>query len=321
MYQFGGTSGFNPFNGAHGAVANGGNINFRLGLPVEQNENLTMENAHLHFWFYVSNPAALQCAGFDNVHFLEVTSSAYDANEVNFELPLFVPDLKAGWNEVDLPFTAANNPNNTNGPFDITKVSFIRFVCPVESGGEYVAFEVRDLFAYAAEAPVEIAIDGDFADWAGVKDKLTSEKETPVYMEFKVWNDDENIYFYTKRDKASSIWANGAYIYYDLDTDNNPETGVAKEIPGLETWLYFRPFGGSAEAPAIATAWNGEASSSEIPTAFQFKGKISDDFVEIEASLPLSVAGVTKGSTIGVYSWSNKSGDDLKAMNLQYTVK
>ena len=51
----------------------------------------------------------------------------------------------------------------------------------------------------------------------------------PVYA-----NDDEYIYFYSKRDNRSAIWNRGGYIYYDIDADNNPETGVDKEIPGLE---------------------------------------------------------------------------------------
>ena len=318
MSQFGGTTAWNPFNNSIASIFNG-TLNTRVGmLSATPNANVTKDNARLHFMFYVGDASVLQPVDLAAGNMLELTSSGvWDVQEVDFDLTSFVPGFKTGWNEVDLALKDATNDDT----FDPTKCNFIRFYCNANTGGEWVAYQIKDLYVYVAPEPVQITIDGDLADWAGVKDKLTSEKETPVYMEFKVWNDDENIYFYTKRDKNSAIWGGGGYIYYDLDTDNNPETGVTKEIPGLETWLYFKPFGGSADAPAIATAWSGEASSSEIPTALQFKGKVSDAFVEVEASLPLSVAGVTKGSTIGVYSWGNKSGDDLKKMNLQYTVK
>ncbi|MBQ3659256.1 MAG: hypothetical protein II963_03765, partial [Bacteroidales bacterium] len=223
------------------------------------------------------------------------------------------------------PFTSSNNPNNAEGPFDITKVCAIRFVCHADTKDKYEVIQIRDLFAYAADAPVQITIDGNMDEWAGVKTGLTSAKETPVYMEFKVSNDDNNIYFYSKRDKNTAIWGGGAYIYYEIDADNNPATGVDKENEyGLETWLYFKPFGGSATEPAIATEFSGDQSSAEVKSNFQFKGKISDNFVEIEASLPLSVAGVTKGSTIRVFSWSNKSGDDFRGKpseGLLYNVK
>lgn len=325
--DLGGSSNFNPINNSHAAafkVANGA-FNFRLRLPVIQNTNLTMENARLHMWFYISDASVLQSAPFDGEHFLEVSSLRYDQQEVNFELPLFVPDLKTGWNEIDLPFTSSNNPNNAEGPFDITKVCAIRFVCHADTKDKYEVIQIRDLFAYAADAPVQITIDGNMDEWAGVKTGLTSAKETPVYMEFKVSNDDNNIYFYSKRDKNTAIWGGGAYIYYEIDADNNPATGVDKENEhGLETWLYFKPFGGSATEPAIATEFSGDQSSAEVKSNFQFKGKISDNFVEIEASLPLSVAGVTKGSTIRVFSWSNKSGDDFRGKpseGLLYNVK
>jgi hypothetical protein len=144
-------------------------------------------------------------------------------------------------------------------------------------------------------------------------------------MEFKVSNDDNNIYFYSKRDKNTNIWGGGAYIYYEIDANNNPETGEDRENElGLETWLYFKPFGGSSSEPAIATEFIGESSDDAVKSNFNFKGKISSDFVEIEASLPLSAAGVTKGSTIRVFSWSNKSGDDFRgkpSVGLLYDVK
>ena len=165
-----------------------------------------------------------------------------------------------------------------------------------------------------------ITIDGDFADWAGVTTGQVSEKETPVYMEFKVTNDEKFMYFYSKRNKADAIWNGGAYIYYNVDGDNNPETGVKKDaIVGLENWVWFKPFGGTSSAPAIATEVTGEQMSTMLNN-LKFAGKVSDDFVEVEVRIPLTDVNVKKGDVIGLNSWSNKSGDDLKAMMLTYTV-
>ena len=169
-------------------------------------------------------------------------------------------------------------------------------------------------------APVRITIDGDMSEWAGVTDQVSSTKEEPVYMLFKVANDDEYIYFYSKRDNRSAIWNRGGYIYYDIDADNNPETGVEKEIPGLEMWLYFFPF--DAEGTIATDIGSGSAyPSKDVFNSFSFAGAVSETFVELEARMSLSDAGVKKGDVIAVYTWSNKSGDDLKKTPITYTVK
>ena len=169
-------------------------------------------------------------------------------------------------------------------------------------------------------APVSITIDGDMSEWAGVTDQVSSTKEEPVYMLFKVANDDEYIYFYSKRDNRSAIWNRGGYIYYDIDADNNPETGVEKEIPGLEMWLYFFPF--DAEGTIATDIGSGSAyPSKDVFNSFSFAGAVSETFVELEARMSLSDAGVKKGDVIAVYTWSNKSGDDLKKTPITYTVK
>ena len=169
-------------------------------------------------------------------------------------------------------------------------------------------------------APVRITIDGDMSEWAGVTDQVSSTKEEPVYMLFKVANDDEYIYFYSKRDNRSAIWNRGGYIYYDIDADNNPETGVEKEIPGLEMWLYFFPF--DAEGTIATDIGSGSAyPSKDVFNSFSFAGAVSETFVELEARMSLSDAGVKKGDVIADYTWSNKSGDDLKKTPITYTVK
>ena len=180
--------------------------------------------------------------------------------------------------------------------------------------------QVTDAFLVSVEAAGGMKIDGKFGDWAEITTGVTSEKETPVYAEFKVTNDSENIYFYSKRDNRDAIWNRGGYIYYDIDADNNPATGTSKEIDGLEMWLYFFPF--DANQTIASDIGNGSGyPSADVFTNFKFAGAVASDFVEIEASMPLADAGIKSGDTIAVYSWSNKSGDDLKAKPIVYTVQ
>ena len=321
LYQSGNTTNFNPFNNSHASVDKG-TINFRMGLPVIPNENLTMDNARLHMMFYVSNPAALQSVGFDGSHFLEVTSAAFDQQEVNFELPLFVPDLKAGWNEIDLPFSAATNPNNTDGEFDITKVSFIRFLCAL-NGDDYVVFQVKDLFAYVPDAPVQITIDGDLSDWAKVKG-VTNTNDGATYLEFKMASDADNIYFYTKRVPNAALWNGGGYLYYGLDYDNDTTTGGG-EIWGngpYECIFVIWPFAGTGDAPAFADKPLGESmiKPSGSLAHYNANGKADTSGVELEFSIPRADLPELPATEISVYAWGNKSGENMKNFPLKVTL-
>lgn len=168
-----------------------------------------------------------------------------------------------------------------------------------------------------------ITIDGDMSDWAGVTTGVATEANPGVYQEFKVYNDDNNIYFYSKRDNRAAIWGGSGYFYYDIDADNNAETGVEKDgITGLETWMYIKPFAGSSSAPAFATEVKGDAYPSKAVIAnLHFAGVNSDSYVEVEVSVPLADAGVKKGDTILVYSWSNKDGYDVQHKPVTITIK
>ncbi len=172
-----------------------------------------------------------------------------------------------------------------------------------------------------AAAP-SITIDGDMSDWAAVTTGVASEAETPVYMEFKATSDGTNLYFYSKRDNRAAIWNNGGYFYYDVDADNNSETGETKDgVPGLESWFYIKPFAGTSDAPAIATAFNGSAMSGTVTSNVTFAGLNSASYVEVEVSIPIGDMKVTKGSTIKVYSWSNKDGYDVQSKPITIEVK
>ena len=171
---------------------------------------------------------------------------------------------------------------------------------------------------------INIEIDGEFWDWAGVTDGLKSTSSSPKYHEFKVFNDSKYIYFYSKRNNDTAIWGSKqGYFYYDLDTDNDSSTGVTSDsINGLEVYMYIFPFAGSSSEPAFATTNEGSSyPSSSVYKSVLFAGAVSDTVVELEVRLPLSEAGIKKGDVIGIYSWGNKSASDFKTKKLVYTVK
>lgn len=170
---------------------------------------------------------------------------------------------------------------------------------------------IKDIIIEEVESPAAV-IDGDMAEWASVETQIATEADPGVYQMFKATNDSKNLYFYTKRDNRTAIWGGAAYIYYMFDADNNDTTGTDRDgAKGLDSWFYFKPFGGSSDAQAIATAVSGEGTEMAI-TNLQFAGKISADYVEIEASIPIADVKVKAGDTIKIYSWSNKDGYDVQ---------
>ena len=171
---------------------------------------------------------------------------------------------------------------------------------------------------------IDIEIDGEFWDWAEVKDGLKSSSSSPKYHEFKVFNDSKYLYFYSKRNNDSAIWGNKqGYFYYDLDTDNDSSTGVKSDsIEGLETYMYIYPFAGTPSAPAFATTNQGDSyPTKSVLNSVLFAGAYTSSIVELELRLPLTEAGIKKGDVIGIYSWGNKSASDFKTTKLVYTVK
>ncbi|MBR4809918.1 MAG: hypothetical protein IK031_06535 [Bacteroidales bacterium] len=169
---------------------------------------------------------------------------------------------------------------------------------------------------------ITIDIDGEFWDWGSVTTGLDGGS---VYKAFKVHNDNSKIYFYSKRDNREAIWNKGAYYYYYIDADNDPSTGIshdAEGISGVTMYMYFYPFAGSYASPEFFTSASGGAKpSSSILESVLFAGAVSGKDVELETSLPLSVAGIKKGDTIALYTWGNKDGSDFKKTRFIYTVK
>ena len=205
------------------------------------------------------------------------------------------------------------------------------------AGGDNIALPAEDTYVVTYDRQAEtivvekaggqsaanITIDGDMSDWAGVTTGVVTEADPGVYQAFKVYNDDNNLYFYSKRDNRAAIWGGNGYFYYDIDADNNAGTGVEKDgITGLETWMYIKPFAGSSAEPAFATEVKGDAYPSKSVIAnLHFAGVNSESYVEVEVSVPLADVGVKKGDTILVYSWSNKDGYDVQHKPVTITIK
>lgn len=171
-----------------------------------------------------------------------------------------------------------------------------------------------------------ITIDGNFAEWADVTTGVATTADPGIYQVFKVTYDSQKLYFYSKRDNRAAIWNGGGYFYYDIDADNNAETGVEKDgIVGLETWMYIKPFAGTSDAPAFADAVNGGASADGVLKNVVFaganNGTVGEGTVEVEVSIPLADAGVKIGDTIKVYSWSNKDGYDVQSKPVEIELK
>ena len=170
----------------------------------------------------------------------------------------------------------------------------------------------------AASYVPAITIDGDLSDWASVTTGVTTSASPGVYQVFKVTYDERYLYFYTKRDNRDAIWANGAYIYYNIDADNDSTTGVTRDSNvGLEAWMYMKPYGGSSTSPGFNSSPSGEGyPSNSVLSGVLCAGKNGTDSVEIEVSIPRNnIADIAQGvtnKTIKVYSYGNKDGYDVR---------
>lgn len=169
-----------------------------------------------------------------------------------------------------------------------------------------------------------ITIDGDMSDWAGITTGVTSSASPGVYQEFKVTYDEQYLFFYTKRDNRDDIWAKGGYVYYDLDTDGDSTTGISKDgCPGLEAWMYLKPWGGSASAPEIISSPSGEGyPSSSVFSEVMCAGLNSTSYVETEMRIPRgNIPTITIGNTMKIYSWSNKDGYDVQSKPISLAIE
>jgi len=171
------------------------------------------------------------------------------------------------------------------------------------------------------ESPTGIAIDGKFEDWANITNEISDPEG--VYMDFKIAYDSENIFCYVKRDNNEAMWANGGYIYFDFDLDNDPSTGVEHDsVPGLDYYMYTYMYGGTAAEPAINSCPKTKVNGNTVELADGCcAGVITDTAVETEIVFPRSIVGVEKGQTIRVYTWGNKSASNIKTQYLVLNIE
>lgn len=190
--------------------------------------------------------------------------------------------------------------------------------------------------ALAAVFTPAIEIDHDFDDWNPANnDKIVGKIATSTggthYQELKVTYDDQYIYFYTKRDWASSgydIWTGGtAYIYYGLDLDNDSATPASTlgEMPGADATILINPFSGSPASPVLSLGGTKLNGSSYAFTDILMDGVIGADYVEYEIRFKRSEVRngekvIADGNTINVYTWGNKSGSDFKTTPTTITI-
>ena len=171
----------------------------------------------------------------------------------------------------------------------------------------------------------DIAIDGAFEDWNVIKGGLSSE-EGP-YLSFKATNDDNYLFLYSKRTWHDGLWkeSSGGYYYFEFDTDNNPATGSTDVNGntgyGVEYWMYLYLFTGSKEEPTFASQPAGAGyPSDDILANVVAAGATDKNVIETEVQIPLKDLGLTKGQTIRIYSWGNKSAGNLKGEDSYLTV-
>ena len=186
--------------------------------------------------------------------------------------------------------------------------TYIRVVDIEEAGG--------------APAEVNITIDGDFSDWDAVQGVSNG-----THASFKVASDDEYVYFYSHRGtggRYGEIWGGGGYIYVGFNLDGDDSTGETLNGKGPYEFVFFvSPYGGSADAPAIADDFTelgyGASclpSTCSIDNVFG-KGAVTEDGAIIEFRVPRADMPSIPASEITVYSTGNK---DLATVSITCTL-
>ena len=171
-----------------------------------------------------------------------------------------------------------------------------------------------------AEPTIEIAIDGDFSDWA-----LIEGVSNGAYGMFKAYSDADNLYFYTYRTtdgRYSALWGGSGYIYLGFDLDGNPENGVELNSNGPYDFIgFFYPYGGTAEAPDFidAPGVNGGWAPEEGYTLanMKCKGVANEKGAYIEYSIPRKDLPTIPGTPITITTWGNK---DMNKVQLTCTL-
>ena len=313
----GGACSWNPVNNSiSGLITNQALLYFQT-PPV--NSGVTAENGHLHFKYYLSNVDADKM---DYVHaFVELTSNGLDHRERTWE-GLVNLNPKVGWNEADLALKDASPNSAGDGDIDLSSVNFIRFKIPSAISDGAGAVQIKEIFLYEEDAPVQITIDGDMSDWAKVQGGSAGN-----HASFKIASDDEYIYCYSHRattGRYSDIWGGTGYIYVAFDLDNNAETGAGTVWGNgpYEFVGYISPYGGSASEPAIVEAPGTDSETNNQPAPYNLKnvlckGVVDENGAQVEFRIPRTDIPAIPSTAITVKAWGNK---DLDKVELSCTL-
>jgi len=208
------------------------------------------------------------------------------------------------------------SPELNADSFDGKKITVTGFFNGLSGGGKYVNIVTTKIEEVGA-APVSIAIDGDFSEWAGVP----SAPESDSFKAFKVWNDADNFYFYVETDPGSRLWSGGAYLYLYFDFDNDLTTGAYSGSTGMgsnkyEAFVFMYLFGGTADAPEIMDNPNGGEAKGMTLDNIVIAGNnpaTKSDLVIMEIKVPRAnfTDQVTSGTVIGVNAYRSKDGGNV----------
>lgn len=167
-----------------------------------------------------------------------------------------------------------------------------------------------------------ITIDGDMSDWDNIETGVFS-KDGPL-LAFKATSDETYVYLYNKRERDDSLWGKGWY-YFLFDSDSNPETGLMEvngtSVRGIESWMYFYPLLGSAEAPEFASSPEGGGEPEGCYLNALCAGSLSvQNIIETEIRIPLKDVLLEKGQRVSIYSYGNRRASNLRDEAVVITI-
>ena len=170
--------------------------------------------------------------------------------------------------------------------------------------------EAMPYWGVEPELPGIIALDGEFDDWAEIEG-VTNDNHT-----FKVVSDEKYVYCYSHRattGRYNEIWNGGGYIYVGFDLDDDPETGETLNGKGPYEYVFFiSPYGGSADAPAIADDFKTLGYGANCLPAdcscenIVGKGVVTEEGAFLEFRIPRADMPAIPNTPINVYSVGNK---------------
>ena len=169
---------------------------------------------------------------------------------------------------------------------------------------------------------VKVTIDGDMSEWAFISGVTGTNS---VYLEFKASYDKDNLYFYSKRNWQTNLWASGsssAYIYYfiaDSDSSNGYTNSNLSDVP-IDAHFYLHLFNGTSESPAFYTDKKGGSSYCSYSNVSVAGYTDKSTVVETEISIPRSDANVVSGGTYKFYTYGSKDAGNMDKQYVQLTL-